>query len=358
MKIIVSAGGSAGHVIPLLEIALALKRRGHRVVYVGAGRPESQLVRGVAYRQIVAGKWRRYVSLQNFIDLIKAAIGCVQAFALVARIKPNFIFVKGGYVSFPVIVAAWLQRVALYVHESDIVMGFTNRLAARIARLVFVGFPVDQYPGVPKDKLVHSGIPVRAGFDRPPSSVDRNLFELKSDQPVLLVTGGSQGAQGLNRLVFSILSPLVERYQLIHLTGRQDFAEAIDRRNRLPIRAQERYHVYKSLAPEMPAAVRVADVVLTRAGATILAEITAAGKKAVLVPLPSAASDHQSKNAEYYAKAAGFIVIDQATASAKELLAAIVELLRTRAAIAKPPDAVKIIVERLPLQKGHQRLTL
>lgn len=343
MKILVAGGGTAGHVIPLIEVAKLLKNRGHRVIYVGAGEPERTLVKTVKYKQIISGKWRRYFAVRNLLEPFKILIGFFQALILLKKLKPNLVFVKGGYVSVPIIAATAILKIPLYAHESDSVMGWANRLAMTFARKVFVGFPFDNYPATLGKKLIYTGTPVRSHHQH--ASVKQ--FGLNKKMPIILVTGGSQGAQGINELVFGGLKDLLQSYQIIHITGQHDFNRAIEARNRLPFHLKDRYSVYKFLEEDFMDSLKVADVVITRGGATSLAEIASLKKRAIIVPLPTSASDHQRKNAQVYQKMYGFSVLEQSKSKASDLARTISAVLQQKLTSAQTSKAVDEIVKEL-----------
>lgn len=350
MKILLTGGGTQGHIMPLLVLAQGLKKRGADLLYIGGGFPEKELVKAIKYKKILTGKWRRYFDWRNFVDHIKFVIGVFQSLAILARFDPVFVFAKGGYVSLPVVLAAWVQGIPVYVHESDAVMGFANRLAARFAKKVFVGFPVEHYPQVFQEKLIFSGTPVRREFGKPASVKDKQLFGLDDSLPVLVITGGSQGAQGLNLLVFRSLGEILKQYQVIHLTGHIGFLAVVKLRNRLSSVLQSRYHIYRWLGEDIISAIRASNVVVARGGATTLAEVLAAGRRAVVVPLPSAAGDHQRANAKFYAENFGFRTLEQSGATTEKLMSLIVEVLVDRSPVPAPPNATKKILSELPLQ--------
>lgn len=343
MRIILAGGGTAGHVLPLIEIARELKKRGHKVIYIGSGNPERRLVKIVKFKQIQSGKWRRYFSLQNFIDILKVCVGIFQARSIIKRLKPNAVLIKGGYVSLPVVIGSYLTNIPLYAHESDVVLGWANGLAAYFARTIFVGFPVDNYPVKLRSKMIYTGTPVRTNH----SHASVKQFGFSKNLPIVLVTGGSQGARGINELVFGGLKDLLQTYQIIHITGSHDFNRAIEARNRLPFHLKDRYSVYKFLEEDFMDGLKVADVVITRGGATSLAEIASMKKRAIVVPLPTAASDHQRKNAEVYQKLYGFSILEQYKSKASDLARTVNAVLQQEPPAAQTPKSAEVIVKEL-----------
>jgi UDP-N-acetylglucosamine--N-acetylmuramyl-(pentapeptide) pyrophosphoryl-undecaprenol N-acetylglucosamine transferase len=175
LKIILTGGGTAGHVWPLLEIAKALKS--HQLLYLGSTGPEVKLVpqRGIEFKKILSGKWRRYFSFKNIIDLIKITFGVIETWWVVKSFQPDIILSKGGYVSLPVVLVARYLKIPLVIHESDIIMGVANRIAVNFAQKIFLGFPPENYQNLPWDKVIYTGIPVREDF--------RQSFSKKSNRP-------------------------------------------------------------------------------------------------------------------------------------------------------------------------------
>ncbi|MBI3261413.1 undecaprenyldiphospho-muramoylpentapeptide beta-N-acetylglucosaminyltransferase [Candidatus Berkelbacteria bacterium] len=334
-RIVLTGGGTAGHVWPLLVVAQELRKRADcRFLYIGSKGIERDLAAGVVpFEPIPVGKLRRYVDVQNLFDPFRVVAGFLKARELLRRFKPDLVLAKGGYVSLPVVLAAKGLGIPILVHESDAVFGLANRIAAKHALFVMVGFPKkfylpDRQAGhVPfAKKLIYTGIPVRSEFLRPTKSY---LKEIGFDpqNKTLFVMGGSQGAHRINRLVSRIAGGLLEQFQILHISGVHDLEWLTRIRAQLPLYERKRYHVVSFLKREFPQALVACDLVLSRAGASTLAELAAASKPAILLPLASAASHHQFKNAEIFAHAGAAQMIDDHQVSVEELADTVKKLL-------------------------------
>lgn len=329
-KILVSGGGTAGHIYPLLEVVDLLKKRQKiEALYVGGrGNIEEDLVPPfMNFKSIPVGKLRRHITLLHLRDSARLAKGLIEARSIIRKFKPDIVFTKGGYVSFPIIVAASQANIPVVFHESDIVMGLANRLACRVATKICVGFPVDNYAKNLADKLVYTGNPVRDSFFKRVASSDRKIFGLKKDFPVILITAGSQGALAINEAIKPILKSLLRRTQIIHLTGPNSEKIFLDYKTKLPKNLISHYHPFGYLKNGMESAVKTSSLVISRAGSTI-SELTAAGKPMILIPLPSGASNHQVKNAEFFAKQGAAVSLSQNHLTPERLLRTINSLLQ------------------------------
>lgn len=320
MRILVSGGGTAGHVYPILATLEELEKsdRGLEVLYVGSKNgieKEITARKGIEFKPISCGKFRRYFSFDNFIDPFRVILGVIQSYLVITKFKPDIVFAKGGYVSLPVGIASFFKRPPLVIHESDAKMGLANRVLARIARRVAVGFPVGLYPKIDKDKIVFSGNPIRSDFLKTKSDFSKNNFKLKEDLPMILVMGGSQGAHKINQCIFEIASVLVKSFQIIHISGTGDYNLALQKKKELPIDIQDRYFVYDFIEEGLVSLLEASSIVITRAGAGALAEIAYTGRPIVIVPLEG----HQEKNAKYFSKKNAGIVIKNTLLDSKIL---------------------------------------
>jgi len=215
--------------------------------------------------------------------------------------KPDVVFCKGGYVSLPVGLAAATLRIPYIVHESDLRAGLSNRTLAKWATKVAVGFPVKNYHDLPKDKLVYTGSPIRSELLTITQAQAKKHFVLRGTKPVVLVTGGGLGSQSLNDVVVTALPKLLQDYQILHITGEKDIEHV-----RFSLRAFSKqelanYHVFSFLREDMPQALVAADIVVSRAGATTLAELAALAKPTLVIPHPSLTD--QAINAITFARA-------------------------------------------------------
>lgn len=290
-KIIVTGGGSGGHVVPLMVVVGELKKQNWDILFVGSGaeiEKKAAEKENLKYRSVSTGKWRRYFSWDNFTDPFKIILGFFQSLFIIITFRPNIIFAKGGYVTFPVVLAGWFLRVPIVIHESDVAMGLANQWEAKFAKKVCVGFPAENYPAIPLERIVYTGNPIRAEFSTSCPSIPLHR------KPIILVTGGSQGARFINQTIAALLKDLTKKYHVIHVAGKNDY-EWLSK-NRWP-----NYELY-GFTEKMPEFMKSADLIITRAGANTLSEISALGKPSILIPLPTGANNHQVINARVYEK--------------------------------------------------------
>lgn len=346
MRIVVSGGGTGGHVTPVLALCAALKaRKGTAPVidYIGSGGSlERDLVEaeGIGYHVISSGKFRRYrrglvseltdfsTMRQNAGDSMRIVKGIRQARRLLKTIKPDVVFVKGGFVGLPVGLAAAQLKIPLIIHESDTVMGLTNRVLARRAQLVATGFPVEVFDDVKLTApLLATGNPVREDILAGRRERGRKHFGLDTARPTVLIIGGSTGAQAINEVVFGALAQLTESVNIIHQTGHHDIDAALFQRQRLTPLARRRYVPQAFLRTELADAYALADVVVTRCGANVLAELAALKKVALLIPLPGSANNHQAHNAHYIVRRGAARLLEQSRLTPRTLRAEIDKLI-------------------------------
>ena len=228
-------GGTGGHIVPVLNIRQALLKTKAKIKVITVGgnsKTDHKFYQGLEnHIVLVTGKLHRNITLENIIQLFLLGWGLVSSFLLIKRINPELIFSKAGYVSFPIIFWAKVLRIPYFIHESDIVMGASNRFAANKAKKIFVGFPIKNYPGFSKEKLEYVGQILRDGI----SSPEKKLFDFgfENNRDIIFVTGGSQGARNINNAIFSILYKLLKNYNVIHHTGGLDYDRAINIRSNL-----------------------------------------------------------------------------------------------------------------------------
>lgn len=368
MKILFTGGGTGGHFYPILAVAeslRALAREKHLVepaLYLAAPDPydrDALAALNITFVRTRAGKVRRYFSLRNVFDFFKTAWGVTVSVIRIFFLYPDVIFGKGGYSSFPTLLAARLFRIPVVIHESDAVPGRVNLWAGKFAERIAVSFP-EAASSFPDEKVALTGNPVRKSIFLPSREGAREFLKLESETPVILVLGGSQGAQAINEAILSALPSLVERFQVIHQTGEGNFAE-VERTAKVILEKSGnagRYHPYaylNELALRMAAG--ATGLVISRAGSTIF-EIAAWGIPSILIPLSSdvAAGDHQTKNAFSYAREGGAVVIEQNNLTPNLLLSEIERIMgnpslyasmQTGAKTFAKPDAARTIAEEL-----------
>jgi len=322
IKIIVTGGGTAGHVMPALAVIDELKNRDCEICYIGSKKGiEAELIpaSGTKFKSIMAGKLRRYWSWQNLIDPFKTFWGFWQALFIILRFKPKVIFSKGGYVSLPVILASWLTRKPIILHESDIALGLANRFALKFAKRLAVSFPVENYPDVPAKKIIYTGTPLRKIVFEGNKQKGGNFFQLKDNLQTLLISGGSQGARNINDRVLEILPQLLKKLQIIHITGNLDFQKFKSYKEELPTDIKNNYKVYNFLKDELVDAYACADLIISRAGANMIFEIAAQKKPVILIPL----AGHQEKNAQFLDRHKTAYVINNENLTSEKLLSGI-----------------------------------
>ncbi len=323
-RIVFTGGGTAGHVTPNIALIERLLSEGWEVHYIGSETGmERELigaVGGVTYHPISTGKLRRYFSWQNFLDPFRVLRGCSQARRLIRTLRPDVVFSKGGFVSVPVVIGS--GRTPVVAHESDFSPGLSNRIACRFTDTICVTFE-DTLSCVPKRKGVFTGTPIRPALYEGNAVRAKSFTGFSGGKPVLLVMGGSLGAQRLNELLRAALPTLIKKYDVIHLCGRGK----LDR-----LCSCNGYVQYEYIDQELPDLFALADVVLSRAGANAVFELLALNKPSVLVPLSkSSTRGDQLLNAAYFQKKGYAISLNQDTATPESLCLAIDEVYRDRA---------------------------
>jgi UDP-N-acetylglucosamine--N-acetylmuramyl-(pentapeptide) pyrophosphoryl-undecaprenol N-acetylglucosamine transferase len=340
--ILMVGGGTGGHYMPLLVVAEQLNKHEHiKVVYISDGNErEMQLVHGLGIRPIVltTGKIRRYLSLKalylNTRDSFRILRAVMTARSLIHKHKPAVIFTKGGPLAFPVSIAARWTKTPIITHESDAIMGGTNRFIAHFAEKVFTGFPADVYPYTLATKIVPIGIPLRDEFCRPHRKPPGH------HRPMILITGGSQGAQTLNDAFAPILPQLLEHASVVHLTGVASYATFSALKESLPTQLQEHYAVME-FSPDIAQYMREATVIVTRAGSTIF-ELATLGKPMILIPLPWAANNHQVKNAEIFVEHNAALMLNQVNLTPERLYETIQSVLRDQKLAQELKEGTKV----------------
>ncbi|MFA6603729.1 MAG: UDP-N-acetylglucosamine--N-acetylmuramyl-(pentapeptide) pyrophosphoryl-undecaprenol N-acetylglucosamine transferase [Patescibacteria group bacterium] len=325
-KIIFTGGGTLGSVTPLLAVAAVIRRADPRtdLVWIGTGSgPESRLVReaGMEFQAVSSGKFRRYLSGENFLDLFRILRGFGEAWILLGRLRAGVVVSAGGFVAVPVVWAAALRRIPVHIHQMDIGPGLANRLSAPFAASVSVALQ-KSLADFPRQHPVWTGNPVRPELFTGSAEEARRLFGLVAGVPTVLILGGGTGATGLNSLVRAAVPALTPACQIIHLTGKGKATGEV---------AADRYHEIEFLTGEIRHAYAVADLVVTRAGMGALTELAALGKPTIIVPMPAS---HQEDNAAFYGREAGVPVVDERQVGPDGFAAQILMLLRSRERLA------------------------
>ena len=226
MRIVLTGGGTGGHLTPLVAVADKLKLKlgpEADILYVGSGaKLEKQIMaqEGIPAKFVVSGKMRRYFSFQNFVDFFKVPIGIIQSLWILLRFMPDVIFSKGGYVAVPIVLAAWIYRIPIMIHESDSAPGMANQFLSKFANRIALAYPsAEQY--FPKEKVALTGNPVRFQVTEGDPIILRKELGFTEARKTLLVLGGSQGSQVINQAIVKILPKLLQHFQVIHQTGEE-----------------------------------------------------------------------------------------------------------------------------------------
>lgn len=337
MRILLTGGGSGGHFFPALAVIRELKRiaEEERIVdlelfYMGPEDFGESLLKqeGVVAITISSGKMRRYFSFQNFLDIFRFITGTWQAIWNTYLIMPDIVFSKGGYGALPAVIAAILFGLPLIVHESDAVPGKVNKFSARFAKRIGVAFPSARDFFL-KEKTAVVGVPIRKRILGGSSAEAKERFDVFSNLPVIGFIGASQGAQTINDAALGVLKELTDEFEILHQTGAKNYKEVKGEAGViLEFGHKERYHPFGFLdETELRDFYLVSDLVVSRAGASSIFEIAIWGKPSILVPLRSAAQDHQRKNAYEYASTGATVIIEEANLTPHILLAEVKKIL-------------------------------
>jgi UDP-N-acetylglucosamine--N-acetylmuramyl-(pentapeptide) pyrophosphoryl-undecaprenol N-acetylglucosamine transferase len=320
MRVLVSGGGSGGHIYPALAVATQLREEYQaEILFLGSDDGlETEIVPAAGFRlaTVKAGKLRRYIAWQTITGVMRVPMGMIQAINIVGKFRPSVVFTSGGYVAVPAGLAARLNRVPLLMHQQDVPPNLSNKLVAPLATRISVGF-TDSLAYFPAHKTLQLGNPIRRPMldvrQRLPQEA-RKVLGFEGQESLLLVTGGSQGARHLNQVVSEALPDLLAHCQVLQISGKELYNETRELSNRVLASLDEmlrkRYRLVAYLNEEMPLALQAADLVLCRSGASGLSELAVLGKPSILVPLPPAiGSSPQEANAEMFVRKAAAEVI-------------------------------------------------
>ena len=298
-KIMFTGGGSAGHVSVNLALIPKFEKDGWSIVYVGSEKGiEKSLVatKNIRYIGISSGKLRRYFDLKNFSDPFRVLRGAFQAVRVVRKEKPNVLFSKGGFVSVPVVVGAWLNRVPIIIHESDLTPGLANRLSMRFAKTICTTFKESE-KYLPEGKTRYVGAIVREELLKGDADRGRVFCNFATNKPVLVIMGGSLGARKINQTVRAVLDKLTQSYNIVHLCGKGNVDTSL---------TASGYRQYEYLDEPLPDVLAMADVVVSRAGSNSIFELLHLQKPMLLIPLTKEQSrGDQILNAKAF-ESAGF----------------------------------------------------
>ena len=323
--IVLTGGGTAGHVTPNIALIPKLKEAGYKISYIGSyDGMERKLIEdlGIPYYGISSGKLRRYFDPKNFSDPFRVVKGYFEAKKLLKKLKPNVVFSKGGFVSVPVVLAAKACKVPALIHESDMTPGLANKLCIPSAAKVCCNFP-ETVKCLPENKAVLTGTPIRQELLSGDAREGLKFCGFNAAKPIILVIGGSLGSVAVNHAVRSILPELLKDFQVIHLCGKDKLDASLN--------GTEGYVQFEYIKDELPDLFAAADLIISRAGANSICEILALRKPNILIPLSAAASrGDQILNANSFAKQGFSTVLEEEVLTADTLSQAIEETYKNR----------------------------
>lgn len=368
MRILFTGGGSGGHFYPIIAVVEELEKITAERKLVppmlffasdSAYKPKLLAKHAIRFEKITTGKMRRYFSPLNVLDFFKTAWGVLRAFFVIFHLYPDIIFGKGGYASFPAVLAGKLLHIPVFIHESDSVPGRVNKWAGNFADRIAVSYPeASRFFQKQASRVAWTGNPVRSTIRKTPPEAVHKLLKLDAGSPVMLVLGGSQGAEMINNLILESLVKILPTVQIIHQTGDKNF-ETVKQRASIILGdspLKERYKIFDYLEDDTLAmAAGGADIVVSRAGSAIF-EIASWGLPSIIIPISDSNGNHQRLNAFNYAKTGAAVVIEEENISptifSNELyrLVGNKELMKTmgeRALAFYKPDAGRKIAEEI-----------
>ena len=345
-RIILTGGGTAGHVTPNIALLPGLKNLGYDIHYIGSYEGiEKNLIEqfGISYHGISSGKLRRYFSVQNFTDPFRVLKGFGEARKLIKSLKPDVIFSKGGFVSVPVVLAGKQCHVPTIIHESDMTPGLANKLSIPSATKVCCNFP-ETLTHLPKEKAVLTGSPIRKELLIGDRAAALKFCGLTDDKPVILIIGGSLGSVVVNNAVRTILPELLKDFQVIHLCGKGKIDESLQN--------LKGYVQFEYIQDELKDLFALSDLVISRAGANAICELLALHKPNLLIPLSANASrGDQILNARSFERQGYSVVLEEEELTSSVLLDAVLKLYREKDAYikamqqSKQQDSVQTILD-------------
>lgn len=282
-KIVLTGGGTAGHVNPNIALIPFLKEKGYHISYIGSKDGiEKTLIKplGIDYYEISTGKLRRYLDFKNITDSFRVVKGVSDATSIIKKIKPNIIFSKGGFVSVPVVIGGYLNKVPIIIHESDISPGLANKFSIPFAKKVCATFP-EALQNIPKNKAILTGTPIRQELFKGSKEKGNKICNFKINKPIILVMGGSLGSVKINTILRECLDTLLKDFNIIHLCGKNNLETNI---------SKEGYFQIEYATEELKDLLAISDLVVSRAGSNAICELLALKKPNLLIPLSKNAS--------------------------------------------------------------------
>jgi UDP-N-acetylglucosamine--N-acetylmuramyl-(pentapeptide) pyrophosphoryl-undecaprenol N-acetylglucosamine transferase len=367
MKIVFTGGGTGGHFYPIIAVAQKVNRiidkekiLGAKLYYLSDSPydPEALFENGLAYEEVNAGKLRTYFSFKNFSDIFKTLFGILNSIYKMFSLYPDVVFGKGGYASFPTLLAARLLNIPVVIHESDSVPGRVNKWAGNFAKKVAISFK-EAADFFPKEKVAWTGHPVREEIEYPANHKEAlDYFKFEPQLPVILILGGSQGAELINNTLLDALPRLIKNYQIIHQTGVRNYKLVTERSGVLLANEMDRsrYLTYSFLNPlELKMAAGAASIIISRAGSTLF-EIASWGVPSILVPFTKSNADHAKKNAFAYARTGACTVIEEMNMTANILSSEIERILGDKQIMEHMAEAAKVFFKKDGAEKVAQAI--
>ena len=314
-RIVLTGGGTAGHVTPCIALLPELKNENFDIQYIGSyDGIEKKLIEEyqIPYHGISSGKLRRYFDPKNFSDPFKVVKGYFEASKILKKLKPDFVCSKGGFVTVPVVLAAKKHKIPVIIHESDMTPGLANKLALPSATKVCANFP-ETVKYLPENKAVLTGTPIRKELFTGNRIKGLDFCGFSANKPVILIIGGSTGSRAINDAIRSILPELLLDYQVIHLCGKGNLDESLNHTTG--------YVQYEYIKSELRDLFAAADIAISRAGANAICELLALRKPNILIPLPAASSrGDQILNAQSFEKQGFSFVLNEENVTPASLM--------------------------------------
>lgn len=354
-SIILTGGGTAGHVTPNLALIPRLRRGGYNISYIGSYNGiEKDLIEkeNVDYYGISSGKLRRYFNWKNFTDPFRVLRGYFQSKRLIRKLKPDIVFSKGGFVSVPVVLAAKSKKIPVIIHESDMTPGLANKIAFRGATKICCNFP-ETLKYLPQDKAVLTGSPIRQELMRGNRDEAIKVLGFSGNKPILMIMGGSIGSVFINNAVRDSLDTLLERFDIVHLCGKGNLDPSLN--------SKPGYKQYEYISKELPDFFAAANIIISRAGANSICELLALRKPNILIPLSKNASrGDQILNAKSFSKQGFSVVIEEEDVTADILVKHVNDVYDNKekyiSAMEKSPmaDSVSIVMDLIKTEGSRK----
>jgi len=329
-RIFIVGGGSGGHLWPMFVMSRKLQKRYDIVILSDKNLKNDPAFKNekIKFYRILSGKINRFRSFsayfKNFLSIFFSIFGLLQSAILLLLLKPSLVFSKGGYAALPISFAAHLLKIPVIIHESDLVIGLTNRLSLKNASKIAVSFPPENY-NISLDKIVYTGHILRPEFfSTDPGHIEEVKSKINQKFPTILITGGSQGSLAINKIIARSINQLLSISNIIHISGTRDYRWL---KELIVDNKSSGKYILEGYTDKMVDYLKISDLVITRAGSNTLAEIAALKKPAIIIPYQYASANHQYKNAQYFTKNSAGILIDEGDLNQDFLIKTIRELI-------------------------------